>query len=111
MQRLTSEEADIRMLAEADMSKFVAPEGLQAACVEDGIGSERRPLQRSLPAAAFAIEAGERGGEREVKKEEAEREGAACNTATAATTPPAGSVRCSAGGVAYICIYVRSDYV
>ena len=107
MQRLTSEEADIRMLAEADMSKFVAPEGLQAACVEDGIGSERRPLQRSLPAAAFAIEAGERGGEREVKKEAAEREG----EATAATTPPAGSVRCSAGGVAYICIYVRSDYV
>lgn len=97
----------MRMVAEADMSKFVAPEGLQGACVEDGIGSERRPLQRSLPAAAFAIEAGERGGEREVKKEEAEREGAA----TAATTPPAGSVRCSAGGVAYICIYVRSDYV
>jgi hypothetical protein len=99
----------MRMLAEADMSKFVAPEGLQAACVEDGIGSERRPLQRSLPAAAFAMEAGERGGGREVKKEEAEREGAAAPSA--ATTPPAGSVRCSAGGVAYICIYVRSDYV
>jgi hypothetical protein len=92
----------MRMVAAADMSKFVAPEGLQGACMEDV-----RPLQCSLPAAAFAIEAGEIGGEREVKKEAAEREG----EATAATTPPAGSVRCSAGGVAYICIYVRSDYV